>query len=259
MDAFHIYLWIMVGLACVVFISLNYVEAGYGILRSPKWGFAINNKLAWFLMEFPVFAAMIILYAVAISKNGFSLTRTVIFCLFEMHYLQRSIIFPWLLKGQSKMPLGLMFMGITFNILNAMMQGWWLFYESYKMPVAQYTNDWLSSIPFLIGTAIFLSGFIINLHADYIIRHLRKSPNDSNHYLPKGGLFNKITSANYFGEIIEWLGFAILTWSFAGAVFFIWTCANLVPRAASIHRRYAKEFKAEMSQRNLKSVFPYLY
>ncbi|MDR1346757.1 MAG: 3-oxo-5-alpha-steroid 4-dehydrogenase, partial [Bacteroidales bacterium] len=82
---------------------------------------------------------------------------------------------------------------------------------------------------------------------------------DSNHYLPTGGLFNRVTSANYFGEIIEWLGFAILTWSLAGFVFFIWTCANLVPRAVSIHRRYVQEFGSEMNKRNLKCVFPYLY
>jgi 3-oxo-5-alpha-steroid 4-dehydrogenase 1 len=249
----------MIGLALVVFVSLNYVEAGYGMLRTPKWGFAINNKLAWFLMEFPVFMAMIILCLISVQKQGFSPARMAIFCLFEMHYLQRAIIFPNMLKGKNKMPLRVMFMGITFNVLNAMMQGWWLFFESYKMPVDQYVNTWLTSAPFLIGTALFLLGFIINLHADHIIRHLRKTPDDTKHYLPKGGLFNRVTSANYFGEIIEWMGFAILTWSLAGFVFFIWTCANLIPRAASIHRRYAKEFGSEMTQRKLKCVFPYLY
>ncbi|MDR1346144.1 MAG: 3-oxo-5-alpha-steroid 4-dehydrogenase, partial [Bacteroidales bacterium] len=171
MNAFHVYLWIMAGLALVVFVALNRTEAGYGMLRTSKWGFSINNKLAWFLMEFPVFFAMIILCVISLNRNGFSIARIVIFCLFQMHYLQRALIFPWLLKGNGKMPLRVMLMGITFNVLNATMQGWWLFYESYKIPEDQYVAAWIYSLPFIIGTVLFVSGFIINLHADYIIRH----------------------------------------------------------------------------------------
>jgi 3-oxo-5-alpha-steroid 4-dehydrogenase 1 len=66
-------------------------------------------------------------------------------------------------------------------------------------------------------------------------------------------------SANYFGEIVEWAGFAVLTWSFAGLVFLIWTCANLVPRANSIYHKYEKEFADEFDSKKLKRVFPYLY
>ena len=31
-----------------------------------------------------------------------------------------------------------------------------------------------------------------------------------------------LSAPNYFGEIIEWLGWAILTWSLSGIVFLIW-------------------------------------
>ena len=34
-------------------------------------------------------------------------------------------------------------------------------------------------------------------------------------------------SANYFGELLEWTGFAVASWSWAGAVFAWWTFANL--------------------------------
>ena len=68
-----------------------------------------------------------------------------------------------------------------------------------------------------------------------------------------------MTSANYLGELLEWLGFAILTWSLSGLVFFIWTFANLVPRANAIYKRYLKEFPEEMRQRHLKRVFPFIY
>lgn len=42
---------LMAGLALVVFISLYFVEAGYGQFRSRKWGWSISNRLAWVLME----------------------------------------------------------------------------------------------------------------------------------------------------------------------------------------------------------------
>ena len=64
-------------------------------------------------------------------------------------------------------------------------------------------------------------------------------------------------SANYFGEIIEWTGWAILTWSLSGLVFLWWTVANLVPRANAIWHRYKEEFGDAVGNR--KRVFPFLY
>jgi 3-oxo-5-alpha-steroid 4-dehydrogenase 1 len=72
-------------------------------------------------------------------------------------------------------------------------------------------------------------------------------------------MYNYVTSANYFGEIVEWLGWAILTWSAAGLVFFWFTCANLVPRANSIYNRYQSEFPEEFDKTRLKRIFPYIY
>ncbi len=261
-SAFNIYLWVMIGIAAVVFICLYFVNAGYGQFTNSKWGKAINNKLAWFLMEFPIFLAMIVIWLC--SPHRFDLVPMIFLLIFETHYLQRSLIFPWLLKGKSKMPLAVMFMGIAFNILNAMMQGYWIFFESYKANYhvlgLSYTDmAWLWSPQFIIGTCIFIFGFVVNLRSDYIIRHLRKNDEDTKHYLPQGFMFEYVTSANYFGELMEWLGFAILTWSISGLVFFIWTFANLVPRANALYKRYQSEFGEEMKAKKLKRVFPFIY
>jgi 3-oxo-5-alpha-steroid 4-dehydrogenase 1 len=161
------------------------------------------------------------------------------------------------------MPVGIMCLGISFNILNAMMQGYWIFHVAYiqKSPAlfVKAGTNWFCSWQFILGTCLFVAGYFINLRSDYIIRHLRKDPNDTNHYFPKGFMFNYVTSANYFGELIEWLGFAILTWSVSGLVFFIWTFANLVPRAHATYKRYQKEFPEEMANRKLKRVVPFIY
>jgi 3-oxo-5-alpha-steroid 4-dehydrogenase 1 len=246
----------MIAVAVIVFIALFFVEAGYGIFQTKKWGATINNSVGWVLMESPVFIAMFAF--MFLCKNEITIARLAVFTLFQMHYLQRAFIFPFLIKGKSRMPLSVMFMGIFFNLLNAMMQGYWLFFESYKFENF-YANSWLHSGWFICGTILFLFGFITNLHSDYIVRHLRKSPTDTNHYLPKGGMFNYVTSANYFGEIIEWLGFAVLTCSLSGLAFFVWTFANLAPRAISIHKRYAQVFPDEMSQKRLKAIIPFIW
>ena len=52
-----------------------------------------------------------------------------------------------------------------------------------------YTIEWLKTPQFIIGTIIFIIGMVINLHSDYIIRHLRK-PGDTAHYIPMGGMFS---------------------------------------------------------------------
>lgn len=71
------------------------------------------------------------------------------------------------------------------------------------------------------------------------------------------GMYRYVTSANYFGEIVEWAGWAILTCSLSGLVFLWWTIANLVPRANAIWCRYREEFGDAVGER--KRVFPFLY
>lgn len=242
----------MAAIAVIVFVSLYFVDAGYGIMISKKWGASVPNKLGWVLMEAPVFIVMIVCWWT--SERRFDCVPLIFFLLFQLHYFQRSFIFPFLMKGKSRMPIVIMLMGVIFNTLNGLMQGGWIFHIS---PDGMYTEEWLAKPQFGIGVALFFSGMAINLHSDHIVRHLRK-PGDTNHYLPKGGFFNYVTSANYFGEWVEWVGFAILTWSWAGAVFALWTFANLAPRANSIHKKY-KDMFPEMENLHLKRMIPFVY
>ncbi len=239
--------------AVVVFISLHFVSAGYGMMYTRRWGPSVNNRLGWVMMEAPVFIAMCILWA--LSPRQWDTTPLVIFCLFQAHYFQRSFIFPMLIQGKNRMPLSIILMGVLFNLINALMQGGWIFYLS---PEGMYSPEWLCTPQFIIGTLIFIAGMAINIHSDHIIRHLRR-PSDTRHYIPHGGMFRYVSSANYFGEFVEWTGFAILTWSWAGAVFALWTFANLAPRARRINRRYAEEFGEEFTRLNLRAIIPFIY
>lgn len=253
LQTFNLCLAVMAAIAAIVFVCLFKVDAGYGKFYNKKWGPAINNRLGWVLMESPVFIAMIVLWALSERKDD--IVRLLFLLIFETHYFQRSFIFPLLIRGKSKMPLSIILMGVTFNTLNALMQGGWIFYISAP---ERYALSWLWSPQFICGTLIFAFGMFVNCQSDSIIRHLRK-PGDTAHHLPKGGMFKYVSSANYFGELLEWTGFAILTWSLAGAVFAIWTFANLGPRATRIHQRYADEFGDEFDSEHIKRMIPFVY
>lgn len=250
---FNIFLMVMTGIAVVVFVSLFFVDAGYGKFYDKKWGPAINNKLGWVLMEAPVFIAMLVLWLCSDRRDD--LVRMAFLFLFELHYIQRSFVFPFRLRGDSVMPLSIILMGVTFNVLNALMQGGWIFYLS---PDDYYGPDWLTTPKFIGGFLIFLIGMYINIQSDDIIRNLRKD-GDSGHYLPKEGMFRYVTSANYFGELVEWIGFAILTWSWSGAVFAVWTFANLAPRASRIYDRYKVEFGNQLDTKKTKRMIPFIW
>ena len=243
----------MAVLAVAVFVALFFVDAGYGKFYNPKWGPTVDNHLGWFLMEAPVFIAMLVLWWYSPRKTD--AVRLVFLLLFEIHYFHRSFIFPMQLRGHSRMPWTIVLMGAVFNTVNAFIQGGWIFWES---PADMYPREWFFTPQFIVGTLLFFWGMSVNIGSDNTIRNLRK-PGDTAHYLPQGGMFRYVTSANYFGEFIEWVGFAVLTWSWAGAVFALWTFANLAPRANSIYKRYCKEFPGQIDTRRVKRIIPFIY
>lgn len=243
----------MASLAVVVFVALFFVNAGYGKFYNKNWGPTLDNHLGWFLMEVPVFVSMLALWWLSERRTDY--VRLVFLLLFEAHYFHRSFIFPLQLRGHNRMPLAIVGMGALFNTLNAFMQGGWIFFVS---PADMYPVEWLRSLPFIAGTVVFAAGMFINIQSDTIIRNLRQ-PGDTAHYLPKGGMFRYVAGANYLGEFMEWAGFALLTWSWAGAVFALWTFANLAPRAARTHDLYATEFPEEFDPQKVKRIIPFIY
>ena len=145
-------------------------------------------------------------------------------------------------------------MGVVFNLINGFLIGYSLFHIDYS---DKYTAEWLYSPCFIIGVLIFIAGMVINLHSDNVIRHLRPK-GDTRHYFPQKGMYRYVTSANYFGELLEWTGFAILTCDAAAWVFVVWTFANLAPRAYAIRKRYVEEFGTEVVGKR-KCLIPFIY
>ena len=253
-DIFYIVAFSMLGLAVLVFIVLFRKTAGYGQHYTKKWGWSINNKLGWVLMEVPTVLVYGFFFYRGYLQNGhFDLVPVIFFCAWNLHYVQRTFVFPFLIRGKDLMPMAIVLMGVIFNGINAYLQAYWLYILSPDL----YTTQWILTGRFIAGMSIFVIGFFINLQSDHIVRNLR--PKDSTEAfqfkIPKGGMFKYVSCPSYLGEIMEWVGWAIATWSLAGLVFPIWTFANLAPRAIKNHKWYNEKFGEEYPK-NRKALIP---
>jgi steroid 5-alpha reductase family enzyme len=141
------------------------------------------------------------------------------------------------LRGKNKrMPVAVVGFAFAFNVVNGFINGYYLFFLSGGYPTA-----WLWDPRFLVGLALFVAGFGINRQADLTLLRLR-APGESGYKIPYGGLYRWISCPNYLGEIVEWVGWAVATWSLPGLAFAAWTVANLAPRARVHHIWYREHF-----------------
>ena len=245
---FNSMLAVWIGIAVVTFFVLLRVTAPYGRHTSSRWGPQISNKLGWVLMEAPV---LITLYVIVLSAPGsISYVTWLIIGLFTVHYLNRICVYPLRIRTRGKkMPLMIAASGVLFNLINGFFLGYYFGY------FAEYDSDWLAGIPFVAGTLLFITGMYLNWRADNILIHLRKQ-GETGYVIPRGWLFEYVSCPNLFGEMIEWLGFAILCWNVPALAFAIWTAANLIPRAISHHKWYQSEFNNYPKQRD--AIIPFV-
>ena len=243
------YSWM--ALAFIIHILLHFVAAPFGRHTSEKWGWSVNNKLGWFIMELPSLAIMC--YFLLLGRHSTESFVWILFIFWIIHYINRTFIYPLRIKPTSKkMPLLIVINAIFFNVVNAGLNGYYLseYGQSY------YTSAWLTSPSFIIGALLFIAGMLINLKSDHTLINLRK-PGEDGYKIPKGFLFDYISSPNLLGEIIEWTGFAVMAWNLPALSFMVWTFANLVPRAKNHHDWYHRHFNDYPKER--KVVIPFIY
>jgi 3-oxo-5-alpha-steroid 4-dehydrogenase 1 len=222
--------------ALVAFLLLVFINAPYGRYVRKGWGPAMPARFGWMIMEFPAF--FIIGYLV-LSNLGKAGTFGVFFLImWEAHYFYRVWVYPFILTSPNKpFPILLVAFAICFNTVNGAANGLSLV----DMGAFYSSGRWAADPRFLVGIALFMSGFGIHAHSDKVLRILRRQ-GKGEYLVPERGLFRFVSSPNYFGEIMEWTGFAIATWSIAGLAFTVFTVANLLPRAISNHQWYKKTF-----------------
>lgn len=216
------------------------------------FGPGLPPNVAWVLQEAPAFVVHCVLFLDSLAN--LSSAQRVLCGLFLMHYWHRSFEYPLKMRGGKPMPTVLFLSAATFCFLNGYLQGRGITHFSAHLQQSQ----WLFQPQFVVGVMIFISGRCINLHSDKILRNLRK-PGEQGYKIPYGGMFGCISAANLWGEMIEWIGFALACGNAPGSVFAFATIANLVPRAISTHNWYCNKFKEEYSQLNRKALVPFIF
>ncbi len=233
-DFFHDLLMVVLALSGVTFVVLFAITAPYGRHTRAGWGPMISSTIGWVLMEAPASLAFVAFYLAGEARAG--AVPLALLGLWQLHYANRAFVYPFRRRGGDKpMPLAVVGMGFSFNVANAYLNARFITH------FAHYADGWLASPQFLAGVALFLCGFAINQHADEVLRTLR-APGERGYKIPHGGLYRFVSAPNYFGELIEWSGFALAAWSPAALVFVVWTAANLAPRAWANHRWYRRTF-----------------
>lgn len=245
--------WGFLGLAAVVFPALFFVKASYGRHQTPGRGVPVNSTLGWIVMESPsvlVFAACFF-----IAGPPEAIAARVLFVLWQIHYVYRTYVFPFLRRsrGSRSMDLSVAGSAIAFTTINAYLNGRYLFTFA---PSGKYDASWLAEPRFLVGVTMFAAGLAINIGSDRILLGLRR-PGETDYRIPHGGLFRWVSCPNYLGELIEWTGWAVMTWSLPGLVFALWTAANLVPRARAHHRWYQERFPEYPPER--RAILPWVF
>ncbi|XP_069469823.1 3-oxo-5-alpha-steroid 4-dehydrogenase 1 isoform X2 [Ambystoma mexicanum] len=230
-------LMVLMGIAS--YVALRWIQAPYGRYASAAFGFPVPARLAWFLQELPSLCIPIAL--LLYSSRTPPLPQLLLLGAFIAHYVQRTLVFPFLIRGGKPTPFVTFVLAFVFCVYNGYLQG------RYLCTYADYSPDWATEPFFIIGMSVWLLGLVINIHSDHILRNLRKP----------GGLFEHVTGANFFGEIVEWAGFAVASWSTESAAFAIFTFLVLSSRAQQHHQWYLDKFEDYPKSR--KMLIPFLY
>lgn len=254
MSEADVYAWMIrasLALAAVTMPVLFFIKAPYGRHAGESRWPTIDATVGWVVMESP--SALVFLACFLLGEHRADPARLALLVLWELHYLNRSFVFPFRMRGGGRrMTLLVVVLSFLFTGTNGYLNGRWLFTFA---PAEAYGAAWLADPRFVLGALLFVAGFAVNQQSDRILFELRK-PGETGYKIPRGGLYRFVSCPNYLGEILEWSGFALASWSLAGLAFAVWTVANLLPRAVANHRWYREKFPDYPSER--RALIPFV-
>ena len=118
--AYPLYTWTVLGvivLGVVSFVLLSFISAPYGRHLRPGWGPTINATALWVIMEAPSPISFAVVYFM--SDNAFRPVPLILFGMFMLHYVYRSFIYPFRMRGGHKeKPLVTGALAFAFNVAN---------------------------------------------------------------------------------------------------------------------------------------------
>jgi hypothetical protein len=247
---YHAILYAWLVLSVVAFVVLLGRAAPYGRHQRRGWGASMPARWGWLVMEAPAAIVMPALALPMVVHEAWA-QGAVLVALWMLHYGHRAFVFPFRLRSSRSMPIVVVVMAIGFNAVN----GWLVASGLTRFGPELGHAAWFSP-RVLAGSGIFLVGLAMNWDADSRLLRLRRDRSDG-YAIPMGGLYRFVSCPNYLGELVEWAGFAIASGSLAAVAFFVWSAANLAPRARAHHLWYRAQFPDYPRER--KALVPFVW
>jgi hypothetical protein len=229
-------------------------------MTSRHWlGPMLSSKWSWMIFESPswIWVAILMYRDVNVDFVPVPLANLILVTWFFVHYIHRSVLYPFQVSSKSKVPLGISACAFCYTFCNGYLQVYDLIYQQ------QFPEGYADSWQFLCGVVLTVVGFAIAYQSDHILLALKNANNDTakgDYQIPHGGLFRYVSSPHYLGELIEWTGFCIAcNFSLASISFVVWTAANLVPRAWHTHHWYRRKFRGEYDGLNRRAICPCVF
>lgn len=255
------YQWILIaGFVYVALIIIGglLMPAPYGRFADDKFGVSLPPRLGWFLMELPATLSFLFFYFQ--GENRFELVPLIFLGVWLIHYGNRGFIFPMLMRvakgAKGSFSIMIVLAGWLVTTLHGYLNAVFISHLSDHL-----TIEWLSDPRFIIGMAIYVFGYTMNIHSDAIIRNLRSKEEVEKgikvYRIPQGGLFRYVSNPSYLTEILSFTGFAIATWSLGAVFVLLVSAANLIPRAFQIHRWYQEKFPEDYPK-DRKVLIPFI-
>ena len=101
-----------------------------------------------------------------------------------------------------------------------------------------------------------MAGKGVNEWSDAKLRSLR-ADGSTGYKIPRGGLYEYVSCPNFLAEIVEWIGFAIMSWSLPGVIYAAWVSLTLFSTGLGTHRWYVEHF-GKAYPRNRRAIIPFL-
>ena len=234
------------------------------VVQDTDGGCPLPQRLAHILSDFPtgcVLSLIVFIFVPSLSPRSPPSIAMIAF--WQLHYVQRGLMHPLCMRYSARTtPLSICAGGFLANAVFAPAVALHLALTDYPSPTYFYDPR------FVLGTLLFLIGYAINRWADWRLRSLRTassatptpttagtidatggSKQPSRYFVPRGGLFEWICCPGYFGELLEWCGFALLSSSVVGVLWVAFAMSTFLPRSRDTRRWYASHFDASLIPR----------
>lgn len=214
----------------------------------------LSARTAWIAQEIWSLIVPVLLLSRTSSDQMTKCTspaKLLLLCMFCTHYFYRSLVYPFRIRSGQPTPACICLMAAAFCAINGLLQGWWLLREPAPASGSVFDSR------FLAGCLCWVAGWAINVDADARLRGLRK-PGQTGYSIPRGGMFEYVSCANYLGEIVEWSGWALAAHQLPAVAFAFFTACNIGPRAWQHHQDYKNRF-GNTYPRHRRALIPWLW